>query len=66
MAVAYLVLAWPIGTAAQFALIVLVSLAATLALYDLGVRRERSSGSPLKTPRSSRYSSRPTPLGSRK
>ena len=41
VAVAYAVLAWPVGTAAQFGVIVLVSLAATLALYDLGVRRAR-------------------------
>ena len=39
VAVAYLVLAWPIG-GAQYGLIALVSLAATpLLLYDLGVRR---------------------------
>jgi glucans biosynthesis protein C len=37
--VAYLVLAWPIGAGAQYGLIALVSLAATLLLYDLGVRR---------------------------
>jgi glucan biosynthesis protein C len=37
--VAYLVLAWPIGGDAQFGVIALVSLAATLLLYDLGVRR---------------------------
>jgi hypothetical protein len=41
VAVAYVVLAWPVGTAAQFGVIVLVSLAATLLLYDLGVRRSR-------------------------
>jgi glucan biosynthesis protein C len=39
VAVAYLVLAWPIGGAAQYCLIALASLAATLLLYDLGVRR---------------------------
>jgi hypothetical protein len=39
VAVAYLVLAWPIGGAAQNCLIALASLAATLLLYDLGVRR---------------------------
>jgi surface polysaccharide O-acyltransferase-like enzyme len=39
VAVAYLVLAWPIGAGAQYGLIALVSLAATLLLYDLGVRR---------------------------
>jgi glucans biosynthesis protein C len=37
--VAYFVLAWPIGGGAQYSLIALVSLAATLLLYDLGVRR---------------------------
>jgi glucan biosynthesis protein C len=37
--VAYAVLSWPIGAAAQFSLIALLSLAATLLLYDLGVRR---------------------------
>jgi surface polysaccharide O-acyltransferase-like enzyme len=41
VAVAYLVLAWPIGGGAQYCLIALVSLAATLLLYDLGVRRSR-------------------------
>jgi hypothetical protein len=39
VAVAYLVLAWPIGGGAQYGVIALVSLAATLLLYDLGVRR---------------------------
>jgi glucans biosynthesis protein C len=39
VAVAYLVLAWPIGVGFQYGLIALVSLAATLLLYDLGVRR---------------------------
>jgi surface polysaccharide O-acyltransferase-like enzyme len=39
VAVAYLVLAWPIAGGAQYCLIVLVSLAATLLLYELGVRR---------------------------
>jgi glucans biosynthesis protein C len=37
--VAYFVLSWPIGSGAQYCLIVLVSLAATLLLYDLGIRR---------------------------
>jgi glucans biosynthesis protein C len=37
--VAYFVLAWPIGAGTQYCLIALVSLAATLLLYDLGVRR---------------------------
>jgi surface polysaccharide O-acyltransferase-like enzyme len=37
--VAYFVLAWPIGDGAQYCLIALVSLAATLLLYDLGIRR---------------------------
>jgi glucan biosynthesis protein C len=37
--VAYLVLDWPIPGAAQYGLIALVSLTATLLLYDLGVRR---------------------------
>jgi len=41
VAVAYLVLAWPIGGGAQYGVIALVSLAATLLLYDLGVRRSR-------------------------
>jgi glucans biosynthesis protein C len=39
VAVAYLVLAWPVGGGAQYCLVALVSLAATLLLYDLGVRR---------------------------
>jgi hypothetical protein len=37
--VAYAVLGWPIAGGLQFCLIALVSLAATLLLYDLGVRR---------------------------
>jgi glucans biosynthesis protein C len=37
--VAYAVLTWPIGGALQYCLIALASLAATLLLYDLGVRR---------------------------
>jgi hypothetical protein len=37
--VAYFILAWPIGAGAQYLLISLTSLAATLLLYDLGVRR---------------------------
>jgi hypothetical protein len=37
--VAYLVRAWPIGAGAQYCLIALASLAATLLLYDLGIRR---------------------------
>jgi surface polysaccharide O-acyltransferase-like enzyme len=37
--VAYYVLAWRIGAGAQYLLISLTSLAATLLLYDLGVRR---------------------------
>jgi surface polysaccharide O-acyltransferase-like enzyme len=37
--VAYLVLSWPIGAGAQYGVIALISLAATLLLYDLGVRR---------------------------
>ena len=37
--VAYLVLSWPVGGGAQYGLIVLISLAATLLLYELGVRR---------------------------
>jgi glucans biosynthesis protein C len=41
VAVAYVVLGWPIGGLAQGCLIALVSLAATLLLYDLGVRRSR-------------------------
>jgi glucan biosynthesis protein C len=39
--IAYSVLAWPIGTGAQYLLISLTSLAATLLVYDLGVRRTR-------------------------
>jgi glucans biosynthesis protein C len=39
--VAYAVLAWPIGAGAQYCLIAVTSLAATLLLYDLGVRRTR-------------------------
>ena len=37
--VAYFVLAWPIGAAAQYSLIAFTSLAATVLVYDLGVRR---------------------------
>jgi glucans biosynthesis protein C len=37
--VAYFVLAWPIGAAAQYCLIAFTSLAATVLVYDLGVRR---------------------------
>jgi surface polysaccharide O-acyltransferase-like enzyme len=37
--VAYLVLTWPIAGGAQYCVIALVSLAATLLLYDLGIRR---------------------------
>ena len=37
--VAYHVLAWPIGAGSQFLLISLTSLAATLLVYDLAVRR---------------------------
>ena len=39
VAVAYFVLSWPIGGGAQYCLIALTSLAATLLQYDLGVRR---------------------------
>jgi len=39
VAVAYVVLAWPISGGTQYLLIALLSLAATLLLYDLGVRR---------------------------
>jgi glucans biosynthesis protein C len=39
VAVAYLVLLWPVGPGVQYGVIALVSLAATLLLYDLGVRR---------------------------
>jgi surface polysaccharide O-acyltransferase-like enzyme len=41
VAVAYVVLTWRIGAGPQYGLIVLASLAATLFLYDLGVRRTR-------------------------
>jgi len=37
--VAYLVLSWPVAAGVQYGVIALVSLAATLLLYDLGVRR---------------------------
>jgi hypothetical protein len=37
--VAYVVLTWPIGGGAQYCLIALVSLAATLLIYDLGIGR---------------------------
>jgi glucans biosynthesis protein C len=37
--VAYFVLSWPVGAGVQYGVIALVSLAATLLLYDLGVRR---------------------------
>jgi glucans biosynthesis protein C len=37
--VAYAVLSWPIGGGLQYCVIAFVSLAATLVLYDLGVRR---------------------------
>jgi glucan biosynthesis protein C len=37
--VAYAVLSWPIGGGLQYCLIAVASLAATLLLYDLGVRR---------------------------
>jgi surface polysaccharide O-acyltransferase-like enzyme len=39
VAIAYFVLAWPVGGGIHFCLIALGSLAATLLLYDLGVRR---------------------------
>ena len=39
VAVAYVVLSWPIGGGLQYCVIALASLAATLVLYDLGVRR---------------------------
>jgi surface polysaccharide O-acyltransferase-like enzyme len=39
--VAYAVLSWPIGGGLQYCVIAFVSLAATLVLYDLGVRRHR-------------------------
>jgi glucans biosynthesis protein C len=41
VAIASAILTWPIGAGAQYPLIVLSSLAATLLLYDLGVRRSR-------------------------
>jgi glucans biosynthesis protein C len=41
--VAYAVLAWPVGGLAQGTVIALASLAATLALYELGVRRSRAA-----------------------
>lgn len=41
VAVAYVLLTWRIGAGLQYWLIVLASLAATLLLYDLGVRRTR-------------------------
>jgi glucan biosynthesis protein C len=37
--VAYFVLAWPVAAGAQYCVIALISLAATLLLYDLGIRR---------------------------
>jgi glucans biosynthesis protein C len=37
--VAYAVLSWPVGGGLQYCVIALASLAATLVLYDLGVRR---------------------------
>jgi hypothetical protein len=37
--VAYVVLAWPVSDGTQYCVIALVSLTATLLLYDLGVRR---------------------------
>jgi glucan biosynthesis protein C len=37
--VAYFVLSWPIAAGVQYSLIALISLAATLLLYDLSVRR---------------------------
>jgi surface polysaccharide O-acyltransferase-like enzyme len=37
--VAYFVLAWPVGAGVQYGVIALVSLAVTLLLYDLGIRR---------------------------
>jgi surface polysaccharide O-acyltransferase-like enzyme len=39
--VAFFVLSWPIGGGAQYCVIVLLSLAATLLLYHLGIRRHR-------------------------
>jgi glucans biosynthesis protein C len=37
--IAYVVLAWPIGAAAQYCLIAFTSLAVTVLVYDLGIRR---------------------------
>jgi glucan biosynthesis protein C len=37
--VAYLVLSWPVAAGVQYGVIALISLAATLLAYDLGVRR---------------------------
>jgi glucans biosynthesis protein C len=37
--IAYFILSWPVGGAAQYCLIAVASLAATLLLYDLGIRR---------------------------
>jgi len=37
--VAYFVLSWPVAAGVQYGVIALISLAATLLLYDLGVRR---------------------------
>jgi glucans biosynthesis protein C len=57
--VAYFILTWPIGAGAQYLLISLTSLAATLLLYDLGVRRTsltrylfglKPTGSALRSP----------------
>ena len=39
--IASFVLGWKIGAGAQYVLICLASLAATLLLYDIGVRRTR-------------------------
>jgi surface polysaccharide O-acyltransferase-like enzyme len=39
IAVAYVVLSWPIGGAAQYAVIAVLSLTGTLLLYDVAVRR---------------------------
>ena len=39
--VAFFVLTWRLGAGAQYLLIALSSLAATLLLYDIGVRRTR-------------------------
>jgi hypothetical protein len=41
--VAYHVLAWPVGAGVQFLLISFASLAATLLVYDLAVRRSPAS-----------------------